>query len=96
MGVPQPGRRKDGIVSLKRAMHPKYDRFFAKFPKVAFKECMMHQDVGNEKPFYPPLPETGALRQWYRNRTDNYQSEGEGATATSRIPDSSEPGSGDM
>ncbi|RYP15875.1 hypothetical protein DL767_010269 [Monosporascus sp. MG133] len=63
-GAPLRGRRKDGIVSLKRAMHRKYDKLFAQFPEVAFKKCIMYQDIGNEKPFYLPLPETGALRQF--------------------------------
>ncbi|KAH6890286.1 arylsulfatase [Thelonectria olida] len=76
----QPGNCKDEILSLKQAMKRKYDDFFAGFPRVAFKECLQIQDIGNERPFYPALPETGALGQKYRNSTDNYQSEGEGGT----------------
>lgn len=76
----QPGHRKDEILSLKQAMDPKYDSFFAKFPRVAFKECLQIQDIENEQPYYPPLPATGALGQNYRNKTDNYKSEGEGGT----------------
>ncbi|RSL94366.1 hypothetical protein CDV31_014354 [Fusarium ambrosium] len=74
----QPGHRKDEILSLKQAMKPKYDKFFASFPRVAFKECLQIQDINNEMPFYPPLPKTGALGGKYRNSTDNYASEGEG------------------
>lgn len=84
----QPGRRKDEIVSLRQAMDTKYDRFFSEFPRVAFKECMMYQDIKNEKPFYPPLSETGALGQKYRKSTDNYQSEGEGGTRYLESPGS--------
>ncbi|RYP10342.1 hypothetical protein DL765_008152 [Monosporascus sp. GIB2] len=50
MGVLSARGTKDEVVSLKRAIHPKYDKFIAKFPKVAFKECMMHHDIENEKP----------------------------------------------
>lgn len=84
----QPGRRKDEILSLRQAMNTKYDRFFSEFPRVAFKECMMYQDIENEKPFYPPLSETGALGQKYRKSTDNYQSEGEGGTRYLESPGS--------
>ncbi|OTA97132.1 hypothetical protein M434DRAFT_19302 [Hypoxylon sp. CO27-5] len=76
----QPGSRKEEIVSLKQAMNPEYDSFFAKFPRVAFKECLQIQDIENEQPYYPPLPTTGALGRNYRNTTDNYKSEGEGGT----------------
>ncbi|KAI1771206.1 arylsulfatase [Hypoxylon cercidicola] len=76
----QPETQKDEILSLKQAMDPKYDSFFAQFPRVAFKKCLQIQDIDNEQPYYPPLPETGALGQNYRNRTDNYKSEGEGGT----------------
>lgn len=69
-------------------MNTKYDRFFSEFPRVAFKECMMYQDIKNEKPFYPPLSETGALGQKYRKSTDNYQSEGEGGTRYLESPGS--------
>ncbi|KAM6536061.1 hypothetical protein FALCPG4_005582 [Fusarium falciforme] len=61
-------------------MKPKYDKFFASFPRVAFKECFQIQDINNEMPFYPPLPKTGALGGNYRTRTDNYASQGEGGT----------------
>lgn len=76
----QPNNQTGEILSLGQAMASQYDSFFASFPQVSFKTCMQYQDIENEEPYYPPLPPGGGLGQAYRNRTDNYQSQGEGGT----------------
>jgi N-acetylglucosamine-6-sulfatase len=53
-------------------MDPKYDEFFASFPRIAFKECMLYQDVENEEPFYPPS--SRKLQTQFRLPTDNFVS----------------------
>ncbi|TPX15448.1 uncharacterized protein E0L32_004428 [Thyridium curvatum] len=74
-GLLQPNDKPNEIVSLKQAMDPKYDVFFAKFPKVNFKECLAVQDVANEQPFYPPLPDNGSggLGRGHRTTPDGWE-----------------------
>ncbi|KAK7993919.1 MFS transporter [Apiospora arundinis] len=43
----------DKLTTMKQAMDPKYDAFFASFPRVHFASCMQYQDIANEAPFYP-------------------------------------------
>lgn len=68
------------IASFKQAMKPEFDKYFASFPEVSFKECMEYQDVDNEAPFFPPIGEGEGLGRAYREPTDNYPSEGEGGS----------------
>ena len=74
------------IMSLQKAMDPKFDDFFASFPRFAFKECLQVQSVENEQPFWPPAAATG-LGQAHRKRVDFYKTEGEGGK---RLLDSGE------
>ncbi|KAJ5111971.1 hypothetical protein N7532_000016 [Penicillium argentinense] len=62
------------IISLKQALDPKYDDFFASFPKVQFGECMQYQYVPNEEPYYPEIPVHAreGLGREARGPTDNY------------------------
>lgn len=58
----------DGSVkTLRDALNPKHDEYYASLPVVEFKECLDFQVAWNEKPFFPGFdPETG-FGQRYRN-----------------------------
>ncbi|KAK8137013.1 arylsulfatase [Apiospora sp. TS-2023a] len=63
----------DKIATMKQAMDPKYDAYFASFPRVHFASCMQYQDIANEQPFYPASAgsEKG-LGLGARRPTDNF------------------------
>lgn len=56
-----------GVKTLREALHPQHDDYYASLPEVAFKECLPAQVASNEQPFFPGFdPETG-FGQKYRN-----------------------------
>ncbi|KAK7953246.1 arylsulfatase [Apiospora saccharicola] len=70
-----PSNTTDGekLTTMKQAMDPKYDAYFASFPRVHFASCMQYQDIANEQPFYPV--EAGrpkGLGLGARRPTDNF------------------------
>ena len=73
------------IGTLKDALDPAYDEYFATFPKVQFKVCMQYQDADNEAPFYPP--ESRSLGTKWRKRTDFYGARPIGGTRDIPTPD---------
>ncbi|KAL4915098.1 hypothetical protein BDW62DRAFT_203954 [Aspergillus aurantiobrunneus] len=81
----QPNDGQCGTIrSLKQALDPRYDDFFASFPKVHVPECLQIQDVENERPFYPSSIEADSktgLGRDYRGSTANYVSTGDGGLA---------------
>ncbi|KAK6858094.1 hypothetical protein PG995_005793 [Apiospora arundinis] len=63
----------DKLTTMKQAMDPKYDAFFASFPRVHFSSCMQYQDIANEAPFYPESAGTEkGLGLASRRPTDNF------------------------
>ncbi|KAM0330747.1 hypothetical protein ACHAQA_003700 [Verticillium albo-atrum] len=62
--------KTSAVSSLKEALHPDYDEFYAGLPVVQFKACMNYQSIQNEEPFYPP----GAAETMskFRRSTDNF------------------------
>ncbi|KAK2759320.1 hypothetical protein FQN54_002798 [Arachnomyces sp. PD_36] len=57
----------DGSVkSLRDALHPRHDEYYASLPRVAFKECLHAQLAWNEKPFVPGFDEENGFGQRYR------------------------------
>lgn len=58
----------DGSVkTLRDALNPEHDEYYASLPEVEFKECLHVQAAWNEKPFFPGFdPDTG-FGQRYRN-----------------------------
>ncbi|KAI6317820.1 hypothetical protein MCOR29_006172 [Pyricularia oryzae] len=61
----------DKISNLAQALDPKYDAFFASFPRVAFKTCPQAQVVANEAPFYPAAAAQG-LGLAHRRTMDSF------------------------
>lgn len=73
----QPQNSNKRISSLKEAMDPRYDGFFASIPLVHFSECLNYQSQPVEEPFWPPSAAQG-LGMRYRQSTDNFVSTDEG------------------
>lgn len=69
------------ITTMADAMDPRYDAYFASFPRVHFGTCMQYQDVQNEAPFYPAAAATG-LGLAERRSTDNFVSSNPGVAIT--------------
>ncbi|PVI02577.1 arylsulfatase [Periconia macrospinosa] len=70
------------ISTMAEAMDPRYDAYFASFPRVHFGTCMQYQDIKNEEPFYPPAAATTGLGQADRRPTDNFVSTNPGVAIT--------------
>ncbi|POR30987.1 Arylsulfatase [Tolypocladium paradoxum] len=58
--------------SIRTAMDPSFDDFFANLPKVQIAECLDIQDVHNEWPYLPPS--SSSLGSKHREPTDHYKS----------------------
>lgn len=41
------------IATMRQALEPRHDAYFAAFPRVHFASCRQYQDVAHEAPFYP-------------------------------------------
>lgn len=65
------GAAEPAIASLRRALDPQYDDYFAGFGTVHFDACLVVQRVDNEQPFYPANASQGLGSQW-RARVDFY------------------------
>lgn len=62
----------DGSVqTLKDALDPKYDSFYASLPKVHFAHCLNFQSPANEEPFFPGFDPSApyAFAQQFRAST---------------------------
>lgn len=66
----QPPNATAPITSLKAALDPAHDAFYASLPEMRFGECLGYQYAPNEVPFYPPESEQAIMQ--YRKPTDNF------------------------